>query len=125
MSPSAKGYVSLKILLIISSPSSVSLRLPLSFIVSVSSWCLNSCCLYLCYFVISAIALGGLGETVRRDLHREKCSLGEVGQTERRVLLAEGREHNEIFYLLFSANILCLPVNICNNSAFRYFNSKQ
>lgn len=47
------------------------------------------------------IALGSLGETVRRDFHRggETC-LGKAGQTERRVLLADNEEINETFCLI-------------------------
>lgn len=87
----AKGYITLKIILIISSPSPVSLGLlylsDLSF--SFSPHYLSSCCVYLCFFCyIPETALGSLKETVKGDFHREKYR--EVVQTERRVLLAEG-----------------------------------
>lgn len=87
----------------------------------------------LCY--ISAIALGSLGETVRGVFHREKHTLSKVGQTEKRVLLAEGVLHNEIFHLYYILwhfktiyspvfekinGMESLPVNIYSNGACRY-----
>lgn len=79
-SPSAKGYITLKIILIIFSPSSVSqgFHLPLSFVFFL--WFplphpMLSVFVLLCY--ISATALGSLGETVKGVFHREKHRLRE------------------------------------------------
>lgn len=118
--PSAQGYIALKILLIISSPSSVSLRLPLSFILSFSS---SSRAVCICY--ISAIALGSLGETVRRVFHGEKNTdwerLGKqrggfYWQKELSIMKSSVFSYS----MAFGDNTLCLPVNISHNGAFRY-----
>lgn len=110
--PSAKGYIALKILLIIFSPSSASLGfpLPLRFIHSFKlpvPHLMLSVSVRLCY--ISAIALGSLGGRVKGLFHRGKQRLSEVVQTERMGLLAEGVLHNEIFSsysMAFEDNIL-------------------
>lgn len=111
-SPSAEGDITLKILLIISSPSGVS-RFPFTSQLYPLTQLpepplMPSVFVLLCY--ISAIALGSLGETVKGIFHREKRTLN--GQTERRDLLAEGLCIMQYFiftyFMKFEDAVVCL-----------------